>query len=96
MEKSNMEINVMKFFIKYFLITSLVIYLLILMGCAQNKEASTLHNYPYFKGMDCPQEFSVNNEDDLKAQAKALNMRYVDYLHLVNNKKYETTLVLGK
>ena len=81
---------------KFFIITSLVTYFLILMGCAQNKDASTLHNYPYFKGMDCPQEFSIKNEDNLKAQAKALNIRYVDYLHQINARKTETTFVLGE
>ena len=86
----------MNFFIKYLLITTLVIWLLVLMSCAQNQQAPTLHNYPYFEGMDCPKEFSVNNEETLRAQAKALNMRYVDYLHQINARKTETTFVLDK
>lgn len=86
----------MKFFIKYLLITTLLIWLLVLMSCAKNKQASTLHNYPYFEGMDCPQEFAIQNEEKLRAEAKSLNMRYVDYLHQVNVRKVEATFVLDK
>ena len=62
------------------------------MGCKSNTKKATLHNYPYFEGMDCPQEFSIDNSDELRENAKILNMRYVDYLHYFNRKKYQKTL----
>ena len=64
----------------------LYIFLLFFGGCKSNKERQTLHNYPYFEDMECPQSFSLDNENMLKAKAKALNMRYVDYLHFLSNK----------
>ena len=56
-------------------------------GCGSNKEKRTLHNYPYFEGMECPESFALDNEKILKAEAEALNMRYVDYLHIVTTLK---------
>ena len=44
--------------------------------------------------MDCPLEFSINNEDKLKAEAKALNMKYVNYLHYLNKIKIEKSIAL--
>ena len=65
-----------------------------LMGCSNKSSTKnlTLHNYPYFDDMDCPKEFSIDNEDELKASAKMLNMRYVDYLHYINRKKHQKAL----
>mgnify|MGYP006892407061 CR=1 FL=1 len=66
---------------KYFILLSLF-----LVGCGSNKTAQPhLHNYPFLG--DCPsvKEKSIDNEEQLKAEAKALNMRYVDYLHFLSN-----------
>lgn len=65
-------------------------------SCSQKQGLPTLHNYPYFNNMDCPQEFSIEHEDKLRAEAKALNMRYVDYLHQRNFRKREGTLVVDR
>ena len=40
-----------------------------------------------FKDMDCPEEFSIDNERVLRLKAKSANMKYVDYLHYINKKK---------
>lgn len=69
---------------------------LFFIGCAKNQHLETLHNYPMFEGMECPNEFSIENEDKLRAEAKALNMKYVNYLHLLNKTKIEKTFVLDK
>jgi hypothetical protein len=45
---------------------------------------------------NCPIPTDDYDRADLKAQAKALNMRYVDYLHFVNNRKVEENFVLDK
>jgi len=84
-----MKINIM--YMKYFMLL-----FLFWAGCSQKPQVSTLHNYPYFEGMDCPQEFAIQNEEKLRAEAKSLNMRYVDYLHQVNARKVEATFVLDK
>ena len=68
---------------KYFILLSLVF-----VGCKTNKVAQPhLHNYPYMD--DCPsvESTSIDNKEKLKAEARALNMRYVDYLHLLSNPK---------
>ncbi len=84
-----MKINIM--YMKYF-----VLLFLFLAGCSQKPKVSTLHNYPYFEDMDCPQEFAIKNEKKLRAEAKALNMKYVNYLHYLNKTKIEKTLVLDR
>tara|TARA_B110001454_G_scaffold182794_1_gene177499 strand:+ start:388 stop:636 length:249 start_codon:yes stop_codon:yes gene_type:complete len=55
-------------------------------GCSSNKSVDTLHNFPMI-GDDCPsvEHRSIENKDILQAQAKALGMRYVDYLHFLSN-----------
>jgi len=65
-------------------------------GCSSNKSVDTLHNYPMM-GDDCPitAERVIENEEYLKAQAKALNIRYVDYLHLITKKKIESKIEVG-
>ena len=65
-------------------------------GCSSNKSVDTLHDYPMM-GDDCPitAERVIENEDYLKAQAKALNIRYVDYLHLITKKKIESKIEVG-
>ena len=68
----------MKYFILLFFFLS---------GCATTEVARPhLHNFPYLD--DCPslEEKAIDNEELLKAQAKVLNMRYVDYLHLLTMK----------
>ena len=64
-------------------------------GCSSNKSVDTLHDYPMM-GDDCPitAERVIENEDYLKAKAKALNIRYVDYLHLITKKKMESQKAL--
>jgi len=64
-------------------------------GCSSNKSVDTLHNYPMM-GDDCPitAERVIENEEYLKAKAKALNIRYVDYLHLITKKKMESQKAL--
>jgi hypothetical protein len=64
-------------------------------GCSSNKSVDTLHDYPMM-GDDCPitAERVIENEEYLKAQAKRLNMRYVDYLHLITKKKMESQKAL--
>ena len=70
---------------------------LFFIGCSSQKtERQTLHDFPIFEGMDCPEQFSVDNESQLRTQAESLNMRYVDYLHYINKKKADRTLALGK
>ena len=57
-------------------------------GCGTKEVARPhLHNFPHLE--DCPslEERHIENEAELKAQAKALNMRYVDYLHFLTNSK---------
>ena len=65
-------------------------------GCSSNKSVDTLHNYPMM-GDDCPftNERAIENEEYLKAQAQALNIRYVDYLHLITKKKMESRVQVG-
>ena len=73
-----------------------LIAILFLAGCASEKTLPTLHNYPMLDSHNCPLPTDDYDDPDLKAQAKALNMRYVDFLHQKNAKKTETTLVLDK
>lgn len=68
---------------KYFILLSLF-----LVGCGTTEVARPhLHNFPYLD--DCPsiEERAIDNREQLKAQAKILNMRYVDYLHMINKKR---------
>jgi hypothetical protein len=73
---------------KYFIFLSLF-----LVGCGTTEVAQPhLHNFPFLD--DCPsvEARSVDDKEKLKAEANALNMRYVDYLHsLSNNKKQGST-----
>jgi hypothetical protein len=62
-------------------------------SCGTQKVALPhLHNYPYLDGCPSLEARSIDNEELLKAKAKALNMRYVDYLHALSNKKMLRTL----
>tara|TARA_B100001094_G_C17928266_1_gene669432 strand:- start:542 stop:760 length:219 start_codon:yes stop_codon:yes gene_type:complete len=58
-----------------------------MLGACSTKKITQphLHNYPYMD--DCPsiESRSIDNKEKLKAQAKALGMRYVDYLHFLSN-----------
>ena len=69
-----------------------ILCLFFLMGCSQKSQKSTLHNYPYFENMECPQEFAIENEVQLRAEAKSLNMKYVNYLHHLNKLKIEKNI----
>ena len=66
---------------KYFILLSFI-----LVGCGTTEVARPhLHNFPYLGECPSVEERSIDNEEELKAKAKALNMRYVDYLHLLSN-----------
>jgi hypothetical protein len=70
----------------YRFLTEVILLVIIVTSCAHEKnrvEKAHLHNFPYLD--DCPslEEKAIDNEKLLKAQAKVLNMRYVDYLHLL-------------
>ena len=70
---------------KYFILLSFI-----LVGCGTTEVARPhLHNFPYLD--DCPslEEKHIDEEERLKAEAKALNMRYVDYLHALANGKVQ-------
>ena len=73
----------------------LIICFLFASGGTQRVDPPHLHNYPYLE--DCPslEARSIDNEELLKAKAKALNMRYVDYLHALSNKKMLRSLYLN-
>lgn len=67
-----------------------IFLLLFLVGCGRHEVAQPhLHNYPFLG--DCPslEEKHIDKETELKAHAKALNMRYVDYLHALANGKVQ-------
>ena len=70
-------------------IAEVILLVVIVSSCHHERERvmqAHLHNYPHMD--DCPslEEKAIDNEKTLKAQAKALNMRYVDYLHLLTMK----------
>ena len=66
---------------KYFILLSFI-----LVGCGTTEVARPhLHNFPYLGECPSVEERSIDNEEELKAKAKALNMRYVDYLHRLSN-----------
>lgn len=51
-----------------------------------------LHNYPMIDGQDCPDLVTSRERYDpheVNKAAKALNMRPVDYLHKMSNKRYK-------
>ncbi len=65
-----------------------VLLVIIVSSCQHEKNRvrqAHLHNYPFLG--DCPslEDKHIDDEDKLKAEAKALNMRYVDYLHFLSN-----------
>lgn len=65
---------------------SFILLSFILVGCGTTEVARPhLHNFPYLG--ECPslEDKHIDDEEKLKAEAKALNMRYVDYLHLLSN-----------
>tara|TARA_R100000808_G_C2151395_1_gene160437 strand:+ start:3520 stop:3780 length:261 start_codon:yes stop_codon:yes gene_type:complete len=63
---------------------------LLLSSCASpNKSADTLHNYPVIDPSKCPVPLERYDEEFLRARARSLNIRYVDYLHALTNGKIE-------
>ena len=67
-----------------------VLLAIIVSSCHQERERlgqTHLHNFPHLD--DCPsvEARSIDDKEKLKAEARALNMRYVDYLHLLSNSK---------
>ncbi len=82
-----MSFNPMKYFVCLFLL---------LVGCVKDRPLQTLHNYPMLDPHNCPLPTDDYDNPELKAQASALNMRYVDYLHKINGRKSEASFVLDK
>jgi len=73
----------------FFPVLLCLLFVLFLEGCSKakkNKNRTTLHNYPVISD-DCPIDYTLYDEDEVRARAKELGMRPVDYLHWVNNKK---------
>ena len=69
-------------------LAEVILLVIIVTSCAHEKnriEKVHLHNFPHLD--DCPsvEARSIDDKDNLKAKAKALNMRYVDYLHMLSN-----------
>lgn len=78
-------------------LAEVVLLVIIVTSCAHEKkrvEKSHLHNYPFLE--DCPsvEEGHIRNEEVLRSQAKALGMRYVDYLHFLSNDMKEDSINL--
>ena len=66
------------------------IVIVFIAGCSTPKKSvDTLHNYPIIAPSKCPIPLEKYDEEFLKARAKSLNMRYVDYLHALTNGKIE-------
>ncbi|MBK23469.1 MAG: hypothetical protein CME70_05630 [Halobacteriovorax sp.] len=64
------------------------IVLVFIAGCSTPKKSvDTLHDYPVIDPSKCPIPLERYDEEFLKASAKSLNMRYVDYLHALTNGK---------
>lgn len=73
------------------MVLMLIAYLM-LSSCRKKVSRQThLHNYPVFKDYECPSQTSKNHYDehDVKIKAAALKIRPVDYLHRMNNKRYQ-------
>ena len=43
---------------------------LFFIGCSSQKLSQTLHDFPIFEGMDCPEQL-VDNESQLRTQAES-------------------------
>ncbi len=71
---------------------SFLLVFLMVSSCKKHvAKKRTLHNYPIFDGQDCPDTYSEGRYDPHKVakEAAILNMRPVDYLHAINNKRYK-------
>jgi hypothetical protein len=67
-----------------------------LSGCGTTEVARPhLHNFPFLDNCPSIKARSIDNEAELKAQAKALNMRYVDYLHFLSEKQTKSGNQVG-
>ena len=71
-------------------VTAILLLMYLLAGCSSSKKVpiGTLHNYPILEDEDCPVDLTNYDEDEVRKRAKELNMRPVDYLHYINNKKH--------
>jgi hypothetical protein len=70
-------------------LAEVILLVIIVTSCSHEKnrvEKAHLHNFPYLDGCPSLEEKAIDNEKLLKAQAKMLNIRYVDYLHLLTTK----------
>jgi hypothetical protein len=76
---------------KYFILLSFF-----LSGCGTTEVVRPhLHNYPYLDQCPSVESRSIDDKETLKARAKSLNMRYVDYLHTLTNNKSESSNQVG-
>ena len=68
----------------------LFIFCTFFIGCTSKQSVSHLHNYPVIDGQDCPGVYTRDGYDPhkIKLRASAVDMRPVDYLHWVNNKRW--------
>ena len=79
-------------------LAEVVLLVIIVSSCHHERERvrqAHLHNYPFLD--DCPsmEERAIDSEKKLKAEAQALNMRYVDYLHYLTNRSRQNGNTLG-
>lgn len=75
---------------KTLLITLLLILYVALSSCrSKTKTVRHLHNWPIYKGQDCPITVENYDAEYVRIRAKQLNMRPVDYLHKFNNQRYK-------
>jgi hypothetical protein len=75
------------------LMVCLLLAYLICVSCRQQTvKKKHLHNYPIIEGQDCPNLIISRdryNPTETAKEAAILNMRPVDYLHVINNKRYK-------
>ena len=64
------------------------IVIVFIAGCsAPKKSVDTLHDYPIIDPKNCPIPLEMFDDEILRERAKALNMRYVDYLHALTTNR---------
>lgn len=92
--KSNGPVNARLFTFRFCLWVVLALHV----SCSKKTtQTTTLHNYPMFDGMDCP-DVTRNGYDMkiIKMRASAVDMRPVDYLHWANKQKWKPIKVEHK
>ena len=77
---------------KTLLITTMLILYVVLSSCrSKTKAVRHLHNWPIYKGQDCPTTAGNYDEEYVRIRAKQLNIRPVDYLHKYSKQRYKPT-----